>query len=252
MWIWNRAIKPVLEWIGHYESVQSVLHTEFYKHWVGPVISGATTAWFGVSEGVPLMWVAVGTSIVTMAVVQTRLRADEWRDRKNPLNKIVFVEANVSRDLEPMQLPFSGTRQTRRAAKAQAVQATTLGHHQMAPGIKRSLARCQINVTVRNTASFPISVILARAETEIEGEKPGRTTFPKKPSTITPGGSVVIADDPIDLSGAPCGRLEGKLDMTIKYGYPGNEKYELHWVGDLDVRMEDWGLMLGVQMSWRS
>ena len=51
MWLWTRLIKPILEWTGHYESVQSLLHTEVYKRIIAPFLSGGTVVVLGSAEG---------------------------------------------------------------------------------------------------------------------------------------------------------------------------------------------------------
>ena len=133
--------------------------------------------------------------------------AVELADRKSPLNKLLYAGTAVNYDLKPM------ARQARRAAATGAIQA-------------RLLDKTQLGVYMHNSAPFPISVILENCETGMEGMKPPRSLFPRKPtSLIVPGNSVLIADDPIDMDSHICEKLEGFMDMKLRYGLPGKEKH---------------------------
>ena len=120
------------------------------------------------------------------------------------------------------------------------------------PGIKRTIEDMQLAVVLRNTATFPISCILQSANTEIATFKPPRSIFPKNASTLSPGATFSIPDEKIDMDNIPAGRLAGKLDMHIKYGLLGKETYELHLVCDVDIVMEDYGLVTQVAATWRN
>jgi hypothetical protein len=107
-------------------------------------------------------------------------------------------------------------------------------------------------VALHNSARFPVSVILVSAETEIEEEKPPRGTFPRTPTIILPGNTVFVMDDPIDMKGHPCEKLEGHMDLHIKYGLPGKEKLELHFAGRVDALMRPEGFLNQVYTHWDS
>jgi hypothetical protein len=259
MWIWTRVIKPFLEWTGHYEAIQAIIHTEVYKHYVGPLVSGLTTAGLGISEGVPLMWVAMATSVVVMAVTSARVRAAEWNERNNPEHKLIVTATPVATELIPVDVPEQvvgevGNRDARRAGRAakQIIPAHKLLENEYQPGVDRELRIAQISISVKNTASFPLSVILEFAETEVAGKRPPRSHFPKNPSTIPAGQSVNIADDKINMEGYPCGRLVGKLRMLVKYGRPGKEVFVLDLNADLDIVMENWGMVHQVAAGWHA
>src|SRR4051812_5702277 len=79
--------------------------TEVYKHYVGPLVSGLTTMGLGISEGVPLMWVAMATSVVVMAVTSARIRAAEWNERNNPEHKVIVTRTPVANELIPVDVP---------------------------------------------------------------------------------------------------------------------------------------------------
>jgi hypothetical protein len=76
--------------------------------------------------------------------------------------------------------------------------------------------------------NYPISCILFSATTQIEEYEPPRSKFPKNPYLIPPGGGRIrLSDDAIEMEQHPCGRILGKMDTLLKYGYPGKEIYEI-------------------------
>ncbi len=259
MWLWNRLIKPALEWTGHYESVQSLLHTEIYKQTLGPLFSGGTVAVLGYSEGIQWMWIAMASSVVVMAVTSTRIRAAEWAERNNPRHKLVATGVHFAASLLPTDVPEReigsvGNRSERRSGRAprHVMPAHTLSEGQLQTDVPRELATGQIIVQMKNNAPFPISVALVAAETEVVGKRPPRTSFPKPPSTIPPGETAGIPDAAIQMDGIPCGRMAGKLDMLLKYGRPGKETIEMRLIADLDIVIEDFGLVSAVISGWKN
>jgi hypothetical protein len=169
----------------------------------------------------------------------------------HPQNKLIYKGTNVLIDLEPIDLPLAGNRKMRRAGVAQKTEPVTLKENQIRVGIKRTIKNGQIGVELQNFATFPLSVLLFAATTELAGELPPRTSFPKSSALIQPGSIFNINDDRIAMDGIPCGRMDGQLDMTIKYGLPGKERFELRFVANLDVRMEEWGYISQVASSWQ-
>ena len=206
--------KRVIEWLGLADTVGALLQAEFIRNLLVPTVLAVSAAIAGVLGSVPAMWIIMAGTITFMAAAQGMLRASEYLERKDPRNKIVWKGTRVGVDLEPTNAPLLGNRKQRRAQGAQAAP-IVLGANRMQVGVPRNIDKAQVGVEVTNTATFPISVILIRAETELGGEKPPRGTYPRKPSTIHPGGSARIVDDPIDMDGMRCQRLEGKMDFKI-------------------------------------
>ena len=118
-----------------------------------------------------------------------------------------------------------------------------LSSTQIDPNVSRTIDKAQIGVEITNTAIFPISCFLENAETEIEGEKPPRSKFPKAAVMVPAGSSMRFMDDAIDMEEFPCQRLAGKMDLSLKYGRPGKEVFELRPKGDLIIVMENSGLV---------
>jgi hypothetical protein len=152
------------------------------------------------------------------------LSASTYLERKNPAYKLQVIKTLFNFDLAPVGGP---NRKHRRAAAAQGG----------APAVPayRNFTKGQLGFEVWNRASFPLSVIVTAAETEIEGEKPPRGKFPKSPVIIQPGTTAWIHDDRIDLQNMQCDNLDGSLDITIHYGRPGREKFVLNQKGTVEI-----------------
>lgn len=84
------------------------------------------------------------------------------------------------------------------------------------------------------------------AETEIEGLKPPRGKYPKEPTIIQPGTTLWVHDDPIDANNMLCDNLDGKMDIVMKYGLPGKEKYEIRHHGTVEIFVEPYGQFKGL------
>lgn len=249
-------VKRVLDWIGQYQTIQSLIHAEFVRTALLPMVTAIVTGASGYFGGVPLMWVFVATALVFMAVMQALLRGAELSERKSPLNKLVLIGAHAAISLTPAPMPFppQGNRAQRRAqgTTAPPQQPPMLSPAQCAPGVARTIDTVQLGVIVRNVATFPISVLLFSAESEVATLRPPRSAFPKAAILHSPGSTTFIHDDSIDMEEFPAQRLAGKLKLIIKYGLPGKEKYELKVDGDVDVVMENFGLVTQIGAQWNS
>jgi hypothetical protein len=189
-----------------------------------------TAGWFG---HLPLMWIMMASALTFMGVTAGVFFVGTTKDRNTYVHKIRYRGTIVNYDLTPL------ARKGRRAQATGAVPA-------------RTLDKVQIGVSLHNSARFPITVILQRAETEMEGERPPRSMFPRQPTTIFPGNTVIVADDPISLTAHPCEKLEGHMDLTIRYGPKGREKFELHFAGRVEVLMRPEGFIGGIYTHWDS
>jgi hypothetical protein len=100
-----RSLKNVLEWIGHFETVQAIINTEFVRTLLVPSLMGVMTASAGYFGGIPLMWILMATALAFMATMQGLLRTSEFMERKNPLNKLSILQIGVGLDLTPLPTP---------------------------------------------------------------------------------------------------------------------------------------------------
>jgi hypothetical protein len=226
-----RWLKDLLDWIGRWQVVQSVI--AFIKPFVWPWIFAVLTAGAGYIGDQPAMWIVMASSLAFMGVGVGVFFSSTYRDRNSPLNKLLYAGTAFNYDLKPME------RRARRAAATGAVQA-------------RLLEKTQIGVFIHNAAPFPISAMLESAGTEVEGLTPPRSLFPRKPVIITPGNTVIMSDDPISMDGHVCEKLEGKMDIRIRYGFPGNEKYSLQFKGRVEALMVPEGFLQGTYTHWDS
>jgi hypothetical protein len=236
----RNPIRVVWEWLGHLHLLGWLIGSEFVRTALLPTVISVMAAISGYMQGVPVMWIFVGTSLVFMAVTQALLRGDEYRERKNPLNKLTWAGTHVTAELDV-------------AAGMSLFGLQQLQPNMMVPGVPRNLEKGQIAVELKNNATFPISCFLESAATELQGITPPRSQFPKAPVLIGPGSAVRLADDAIIFhKPMPCGRMAGKMDITIRYGLPGRERHQLRYVATLDIPMENWGFIPMVVTAWSS
>ena len=250
---WGR----ILEFLGLAHFAHALIHTEFVRTLLWPVVLTLLTGGAGVLGGVPAMYILVGCAVTFGGIATGVLRISEFRERQTPLNKlaVLAVQALCSLTPAPLLLPMlQGNRRQRRAVQSGAVPPPpapmTLSKGEVVPGIKRTIEDMQLAVVLRNTATFPISCILQSANTEIATFKPPRSIFQKNASTLSPGATFSIPDEKIDMDNIPAGRLAGKLDMHIKYGLLGKEIYDLYLSCEVDIVMEDYGLIKQVTAMW--
>lgn len=226
MW---KLIKDVLDWIGRWQVVQGIV--TLLKPFVWPGIAAMLAGAAGYVGHQPVMWIVMASALSFMGVGVGVFFGDTYRDRKSPRNKLLYTGTAFNYDLKPME------RRARRAAATGAIQA-------------RLLDKTQIGVFMHNSAPFPISAILESAETEVEGMKPPRSLFPRAPVTITPGNTVIIADDPIPMDGHICEKLEGHMSITIRYGLPARENLTLRFRGRVEALMRPEGFLQGIYTHW--
>lgn len=224
-----RWLRSVLDWVGRFQIVQSGLG--FIKPFIWPWVLALLTGAAGYGGHQPAMWILMAAALVFMAVAVGIFFADTFRNRKSPMNKLLYAGTQVNYDLKPL------ARQGRRAAATGAIQA-------------RTLDKTQIGVAMHNSAPFPISVILDHAETDMEGMKPPRSLFPRKPTVVVPGNTVWIMDDPISMDGHLCEKLEGHMDLVLRYGLPGKEKFWLRFRGRVEAMMRPEGFLSGHYTYW--
>lgn len=240
-----RWLKKLWEWVEHASTIQGLLQTEFVRTALWPVVSTMLTGAGGYLQHAPLIWIATACAMVFMGVSVGWVALDVNRERKSPQNKLTYTPL-FQCDLDSAPVPAEGNRTARRAKKSER---HMLSPTELHPKVMRHLIKGQIGIEIKNNAPFPISVVLTASKTEIEGETPPRSEFPKTPAIIAPWSTVRMTDDPIELDERPCGRLAGKIDMTVMYGFPGKEKYELKVVGLVDVGMEQYGFVSNVRIG---
>jgi hypothetical protein len=225
----------VLEWLGHYQTIQTIIQAHFVRTLLLPVVTAVATAVFGWIEHIPLMWVIMAVALAFMGAMQGVLSSSEYLERKNPAYKLQVTRPLFNFNLVEVSPP---NRKQRLAAKAQGGAPAVPAHRHFEKG--------QLGFEIWNKASFPISIIVFVAETEIEGLKPPRAKFPKKATLVQPGTSIWIHDDAIDMQNMDCDNLDGSVDITIKYGLPGKERFEMKQKGTVEIFMESFGQYKGL------
>jgi hypothetical protein len=223
-WLWSKFIKPVLEFVGHIETVGTI------KSVLWPILFAGGTAVSGYLGAAPVMWIIMASTLTFMGASAGILTASMYLERKNPLNKIKVLGTIFPHDLAPMS---QHNRQVRRGAAKErvVVQLPT-----------RRIIKGQLGVEIANTAIFPISVIPYSSDTKLYGKQPPRAKYPKPSTLLQPGGIIWIHDEAIELN-VQCGLLTGSIDIVIKYGMPGNERFTLTHRGTVEVFMEETGML---------
>jgi hypothetical protein len=176
------------------------------------------------------MWIIMAVTVAFGTTAVGVLSSSTYLERKNPAYKLQVLRTIFTFNLVPIPGP---NRRQRRAAVAQGG----------APAIPayRYMEKAQLGFEVWNRASFPISVVVTSAETEVEGSTPPRGRFPKDPIIVEPGTTIWIHDDPIDMEEIQCDNFGGKMDISVSYGVPGKEKFEIHHKGTVEIFMEPYG-----------
>ena len=241
-----KILRGVVDWAGRATTIQTIIQSQFLQTWFWPMLSGLIVIASGILQREPVMWALMAGMIAFAAVTVGMLAVIALRVQTSPQNKLLN-KVVLHHDLTPREAPLLGTRQQRRAHDRESRQ--MLSSSQIVPNVNRTLDKVQLGVELTNNSYFPISVILERAETQVEGETPPRSTFPKPPTTIQPGASIRLMDDAIPMEETPCQHLGGQIDMMIKYGRKGNEKFELSVKGAVRIEMESNGFASFIQLS---
>lgn len=221
------ATVSVLDQIGRLQVILAILGIT--------VPAGLTvmTVVAGIVQRLPSMWVFMAASLVFMATTASTYFLYRLFQFMTSAHKLRYVGTQINRDLSPEN------RKDRRAAHAGVI-------------AQRFMEKIQVGVLLQNIGHFPISAILVKADTEIEGLTPPRSEYPRPATSILPGNQIFVGDVPIEAGGMTCGRLEGKMDLTIKYGEPGNEKHLLSFKADIAVFMRSDGLVETIHTNWAS
>lgn len=224
-----------LEYLGHYQTIQTIMQAEFVRTLLVPIVTALATGSAGILGGLPLMWIFMATAVAGAAAAVGIQNASTYLERKNPAHKLTIIKTLFNFDLVPVNPP---NRRHRRAAASEGGAPAVPAHRHFVKG--------QLGVEVWNRSSFPISVIVVSADTEIEGLRPPRVKFPKDPVIIAPGTTVWVHDEAIDLQNMDCDNLDGRMDVMIKYGLPGKEHFEIRQTGTVEIFMEGFGQFKGL------
>jgi hypothetical protein len=213
-----RFLTKLLDWIGRFQVVQAIGQ---YAWGLWPLVWGIVTGGVAFSAVSHSMWTLVAASIVVACGCVTLLIVSLMQERKNPEHKLKFVGPHLGVDFIKQRGSVT----------------------------QRKIEHAQLGCQFRNDATFPISLIVEYADTELEDVTPPRTRYPKPPVSIGPGGLISTFDSRMEMNGYPCGPLSGKLDIKIRYGYPGHEKFVLHTKGLVSIAMDQRGAVTSITLG---
>lgn len=227
MWIWNKLLKPAFDVFDRLSTVTAI------ATFIWPLLLTGGAIVSGVISHESVMWIVMAAALTFMGTTTGILMGSLYLERKNPQNKILTRSTIFTHDLGPVQ---DHNRHTRRGMKSTSL---------IVPNPPRRIIKGQLAIELINTASFPISVFIESAETSVEGQLPGRTKYPKAPVMQQPGAIFWVHDEPIEID-LPCGIVRGEMNLVIKYGHPGRERYTLIHKGNVEVFFEPNGFMRGL------
>jgi hypothetical protein len=196
-----------------------------------PILASSTAVVAGLLEREPVMWIITAAVLILFAGVGAFYHLISVMQFITPMGKLRYSNTMVACDL-------ANIRPGRTKAISQAVI-----HH-------RHIEKMQVGVYLLNAAHFDMSAFIEEANTSMDGKTPPRATYPKPAVIIRPGQVVFMLDDAIDMQGRACSNITGRLEMTIKYGTPGREKYDLQFRGSIEVHMRNTGLMTSHYTIW--
>jgi hypothetical protein len=231
----RNIVVRTLETLGHLHTLHAIAQAEFVRTLLLPVVIAVATGAAGWIGHIPLMWIIMAVALAFMGTTQGVLSASTYLERKNPAHKLQVLKHLFNFDLVPINPP---NRKHRRSAAAQGGAPAVPAHRHFQKG--------QLGIEVWNRSSFPLSIIVQSAETEIEELKPPRAKYPKPPMVLEPGNTLWIHDDAIDLEDMDCGNLDGSMEIIIKYGLPGKEYFEIKQKGTVEIFMESFGQYKGL------
>jgi hypothetical protein len=230
-----RYIKSLLDWIGRWQVFQSLW--PIFTSILLPIATALTAVGAGYVQRVPVMWIIMASSLTFMAIIVAMFFVSSFTDMRTPAHKLRYISTVVAVDLA-----MPPNRKSKRASTS----TTTLGI------VQSYLDKVQVGVQLQNVAAFPISAHIVSATTKMSGKEPPRTEYPKPSVTISPGNVVNMTDVPIEMHSLPCGKMEGVLDMKIKYGRKGRENFELLFKAKLEIFMRKDGLIQFISTAWEA
>jgi hypothetical protein len=102
-------------------------------------------------------------------------------------------------------------------------------------GNTTGIRSAMITLRMQNKAAFPLSFGINKFDLSLENRIPS-TKVPKITAEIQPnGGTNWYRSGAVILDISPCRNLKGKLDLEVRYGRPGDERYIVTASGILSV-----------------
>jgi hypothetical protein len=165
-----------------------------------PLVTGAITlasGYFG-NWAVPLPYLIAASAIVFAMTALGLISFSAWKERITPKNKLFILGAEVNWD----DLKDSS-------------------------GASNGIEYVSLVIRVQNKAIFPLSFSIAQFDLSIESRIPKDKAIKGSAIIQANGGQGWYRSATIELNITPLRNLTGKLDFTIAYGRPGNEKYRV-------------------------
>jgi len=218
-------IKGILDQFGRAQVVQYIFSLAI--KYALPVILASLAGFSGYAGGAALMWIMMACALTAAGISHTRYVLTEHQIKNSPSDKLRLVSAITSPTL------VLTNRESRRNDINQ-----------------RHISELQIGVLLQNISHFPISIIVESANTECNGKKPPRITYPLPAFELLPNNVAAITDGSINMEGTPCQAIECILKISIRYGKRGKEKYKMSFNGKVTANIQPNGQLLGNYIQW--
>ena len=85
----RKMLKELLDLLGHAGTLNAIIHSEFVRSWLLPVVATMLTGGSGIFGGAQLVWVFVASAIVFMSVTFGMVAHLVLKERQTPQNKLV-------------------------------------------------------------------------------------------------------------------------------------------------------------------
>jgi hypothetical protein len=167
------------------------------------------TGWAGYLQGLPWMYIMVGSGVMFAAMSTGLLRIAEYTDRDRVNGKLHFHSVR-------------------------------LGHNPLKP------SEIIIGVMWVNQARVPIEFHVDHVGTRIGDRVPASTVYAQRTVTVPPGGLGWYDDHAINVATPPApGTIEGFVEFKIRYGRTGNPSHGLVTRKNVVVAFNEAGSLLG-------
>ena len=169
-------------------------------NWIQPTVpvllSGSVAVSGGVYDQLPLMWVIVGTTVTFAAATLGLVAYSNYLFQRDPEYKFKFVR----------------------------------------PFVWRSSGWVWIGFEVRNDSLLPVGVYIETIRTSCsERTTPTNRVLPNRLFELAPGDQTFYSDVAINIANVGDNIMNGRLELSVSYGHPGNLRYKIRKDLDLSI-----------------
>jgi hypothetical protein len=167
----------------------------FLRSWIWPLVVPALTAILGYMQGLPLMYIFLGTVAAFAFVTHGLVKITEWRFIRTPEHKLDFIEPNVGAVYDKTD--------------------------------ERKITDIYLGIKLNSGAAFPMNVEVDKFKSKFNNIVPAVPGPKIRKLTVGISGSCFFNDGLIDIRGIDLKdkEIRSSVSFTVKYGIPGNVIY---------------------------